>query len=448
MFPAIRDGIRDLRQGFGSDLISLGLKSSDPFGFDTTLNLEQQKLNRLRGMLGGGGPSWSGENVTESTAMSLSVVWACRRIMPLSLMREVNGEKNPAPKHPLFAAVHDAPNSEMSDMEWREFQTDQVVAGGNAFAHVVRRSGVGTAYGFEPIAPGCVRTDRDSLKRLVYLVKEGNEQEKPYTIIPGKPQDILHVRGLGSDGIWGYSVIGKARQSLGASQSAEKYASKFYAAGGRVPYVIEQANKFKTTEMFEQWRDDWNRFYGNSDNWHQAVVMEPGMVYKQIGLSPEDAQFLETRQYNIPEICRWFLISPHMVGDLSRATFSNIEHLALQFVKFTLTAWIKRWEKALWRCALTPDEQSQGYYFKHNVDGLLRGDFAARMAGHAVALQNGFANIDETRELEDRNALPNGAGKAYHIQLNQATVPGTGEPMAAEKGILAKTTGGDTTNGN
>ncbi len=457
MFPAIRDGFRSLREGFGAEPISLGLKGlnpSDQFGFDTTLGLEQQKLNRLRGILGGGGPSWSGETVTEQTALNLSVVWACRRIisesvafMPLQLMREVSGEKSPATKHPLYAAVHDQPNSEMSDMEWRETQTDQVVSGGNAFAYITRRSGTGTAVGFQPICPGSVRWDRDSSKHLVYFVKEGNEQEKSYTVTDNKPQDLLHVRGLGNNGIWGYSVISMARQSMGAAQATEKYAGRFYAAGGRVPYVLEMAQKFKSEEVYKQFRDEWNRFYGDSSNWHQAVIMEPGMTYKQVGLSPEDAQFLETRSHNVLELCRWFLISPHMVGDLSRATFSNIEHLALQFVKFTLTAWIRRWEKALWRCALTNDEKSAGYYFKHNVDGLLRGDFAARMTGYSTALQNGFLNIDEVRDLEDRNPLVGGSGQAYHIQLNQATVPGTGEPMAAEKGILAKGSG-DTNNGN
>jgi len=457
MFPAIRDAFRGLLAG-DAEPISLCLKGyqqPDNFGFDTTVNLEQQKLNRLRSILGGGGPSWSGEQVTDATAMNLSVVWACRRIisesvalMPCQLMREVSGSKEPQIKHPLYTAVHDEPNSDMSDMEWRETQTDQVVSGGNSFSYIVRRGTPDkTAIGFEPIQPGCVRADRNKSKQLVYIVKEGNEQESTYTVVPGKPQDLLHVRGLGGNGIWGYSVIGMARQSLGAAISADKYASRFYASGGRVPYVLERTLPFKNDEMGKQFREDWNRFYGNSDNWHQAPIMEPGMTYKQIGLSPEDAQFIETRQYNIPEICRWFLISPNMVGELSRTLASNAEHLAEQFVKFTLAAWIRRWEKALRRCALTPEEKGKGYYFKHNMDGLLRGDFQTRMAGYATALQNGYLNIDEVRDLEDRNALPDGSGQAYHIQLNQATVPGTGEPMAAEKGILAKGSGG-TSNGN
>ena len=104
----------------------------------------------------------------------------------------------------------------------------------------------------------------------------------------------------------------------------------------------------------------------------------------------------------------------------------------------TLTAWLVRWEQELRRCVLTPDEKESGYYFRHNVNGLLRGDFASRMAGYASALQNGHSNIDEVRDLEDLNPLPGGAGQAYHIQLNMTTVPGTGQPMITEQGILAK----------
>lgn len=445
MFPAIRSAFRDLRQGFGSDLTRLDLKDcfqSDQFGFDTTVGLEQQKLNRLRGILNGYGPSWSGENVNDRSSLNHSVVWACRRIiaesvafLPLSLMRQRGDVKEPATDHPVYGLLHDEPNPEMSDMEFRETLTDQVVAGGNAFSRIVRRSSDKTAIAFWPITNGSVTIDRNQARELVYVVRDRDDQERTYTVQANRPQDLLHVRGLGSDGIIGYSVITMARQSIGTGLSTEKYAAKFFAAGGRVPYTIELQNKFKTDQDFQKWRADWNTFYANSDNWHQAAMLEPGMVYKQIGLSPEDSQFLETRNFGVSELCRWFLISPDMVGDMSKATLNNMEQLALRFVKMTLTAWIVRWEKALRRCVLTPQEKADGYFFRHNVNALLRGDFASRMAGYASALQNGHLSINEVRDLEDRNGID--GGDDHHIQLNMQSLPGE-TPTASQAAALVR----------
>jgi HK97 family phage portal protein len=150
----------------------------------------------------------------------------------------------------------------------------------------------------------------------------------------------------------------------------------------------------------------------------------------------KDSQMIEYREQIISEICRWFSISPHLVGDLSRATFSNIEHLFLEFKQMTLQTWINRWEQEFWRCVLTDEEKTQGYRLRLNVDELLRGDFASRMNGYASALQNGHMNIDEVRTIEGRNKLPNGAGANYHVQLNMQTVDKIGEepPAASGKG--------------
>jgi HK97 family phage portal protein len=433
----IIDRVKSWVNGWGAAPIALDLKNAN-FGFDPVSLGEAAKRERLRGMLSSFGPSWSGENVTDETAMQLSTVWCCRRVisesiamMPLRLMVEKNGEKNPARAHPLYNKLHYSPNPEMTTMSLRETMTDQMLAGGNAFAKIVRRSGSGTALELWPIRPEAVTIDRDQAKRLVYVVKDGTD--KTYAVEAGKPQDVLHVHGLGSDGRRGYSVITMARQSMGTTLAAERHVGRFYARGGRLPYNLKLQQKWATTQQAEQFREDWNKIYSNP---HEAPILEPNVEYQQTGLNFADAQLLESRQFSIPEICRWFLLTPHMVGDLSRATFSNIEQLVLHFVKFTLQAWITRWEQDFWRCVLTPEEQAAGYFLKHNVDGLLRGDFQARMAGFASALQNGEVNIDEVRDLEDRNPLPNGAGKAYHIQMNMATVPGTGEPTVAEQGIL------------
>lgn len=437
MFPALAQALRELKQGFGSQPEPLSLKSAN-----VTLDLvnaewlSRNGYSRLSAAWNGGEGSWAGERVSVDTAQNHSVVWACKRIisesiafMPLFMMQETSKGKFPVKDLPLATGLHNCPNEEMTTMEFRETLTGHCLLQGNAYAQIVRRSGTDVAQELYPLQPGQVKSERDKQKRLVYVVKDGNSQSKSYTIERGKAQDILHVRGPGFDGVTGYSVVSMARQSWGTANATERFAANFYANGGRVPYNLKLSQSFKDDTKFDKFRADWEALYSQP---HKVPILEPWLEYQQTGMSFEDAQFLGMRQFNIPEICRWFLVSPHLVGDLSRATFSNIEQLALEFVKMTLMAWITRWEQSMWRCLLTPEEKGKGFYFKHNMNGLLRGDFLTRMQGYSIALQNGFKNIDEVKDLEDENPLPDGAGQAYHIQLNQATVPGTGEPMPAE----------------
>lgn len=438
MFPAIKQAWREFRQNAEGGPISLGLKS---VSFSTT-SLDETFLRKhpqIREALGGGAPAWSGESVSEATSLNHSVVWACTRVisevagmLPLPLMQRRNGGRYPVPEHSLYSVLHDEPNEQMSAMEFRETMTARCVLRGNAYARIVRRPGTGEVIALYPTA---ARPDRSKSGSLVYLVKDGNEQEKTITVEAGKAHEILHLRGLGFDGLSGVSVVGMARQSIGNALAAERHAGKFWANGGRLPYTLSLEKNFKTDQEFEQFRADWEDIYRQP---HKAPMLLPGMKYERIGLNATDSQFLETRQWGVPELCRWFLMRPHIIGDLSRATDNNIEHQSIEFVTMTMMAWFVRWEQGIYRCLLTPDEKGQGFYAKHNVNALLRGDFKSRMEGYSIALQNGKNNIDEVRALEDENPLPNGAGAAHHFQLNMQTLPGTGEPTAAERSAMAK----------
>jgi HK97 family phage portal protein len=440
LFPAIRDAFKDLVQGFGSDSISLGLKDANPADSNPNDWYARNGYREIAALAGAGVASWAGESVTISTALNHSVVWACNRIisepvgfLPLNLYQRKNKEKQLATAHPMFSAFHDQPNPEMTAARFRETGTSQCVLGGNAYAKIERRSGTGTAMELYLLDPCQVRIDREKTgaKRLVYVVKDGST-ETSYTVKPDKPHDILHVPGISGNGICGYSVISMARQSLGTAIATEHNVGNFYRNGGRVPYILQMAQKFKSDADFDRFRANWEKVYSQS---HRAPILENGTTYKQIGLSHSDAQLLETRQFSIPEICRWFSVSPHMVGDLSQATFSNIEQLALDFVKFTLAAWLNRWEQELHRCVLTTEERAAGYYFKFNINGLLRGDFVSRMSGYSTMLQNGIANINEVRDLEDWNPFDGGDG--HHIQLNMQTLPG-GEPLPSQTPQLVR----------
>lgn len=395
-------------------------------------------LDRARG---GSSASWSGEHVNETTALNHSTVWACKRritecvaMLPLSL--QVSNDKGSFPfrEHAMYGALKYSPNPEMTAMSFRESLTGHSLMHGNCYAQIFRRSGTGEAMELWPLMPEQVTQDREKSgqKRLVYIVKEGNSPAKAYTVTTGKNQEILHVPGMSYDGIFGYSVLTMARQSFGTAIATERNVGRFFGNGGRVPYNLKLTQKFPTGQDFDKFRADWEAIYNNP---HKVPIIEPWFDYQQTGLSMADAQMLESRQFGIPEVCRWFLLSPHLVGDLSRATFSNIEHLSIEFVNYTLMPWLKRWEDNLWRCVLTSDEKSKGLYFKHNVNALLRGDFLARMQGYATSLQNGWMSQNEVRDLEDLNGFE--GGDDFHIQLNMQTLPG-GTPTDSQTAALKK----------
>jgi HK97 family phage portal protein len=440
VFPAITDAVKSIaknvRDAFDDRPVQLELKEGG-ISFDA-VNVGWYTRNGYPGiytLLSGGMPAWSGEPVSLETSLNHSVVWACNRLIsetqgatPLVMLQRMNGAKRLADDMPMFSALQHAPNDEMSAMSFQETRTSHCALQGNGYAQIIRRSGTGTAVQLNALDPSQVTVDREKTgqKRLVYVIKHGiggvaGNNETTYTVTPGKPQDILHIRGLGWDGLRGYSVITMARQSIGTSLSVERNVARFYAGGGRVPYLLKFDKRFESDVAFDKFRVDWEKTYAEP---HKVPILDGlGATYQQTGLSAVDSQMLETRLFDIHEICRWFLMSPHLVGDLSRATFSNIEQLALEFVKITMQPWFTRWEQDLWRCVLTPDEKAAGFYFKHNTNELLRGDFLTRMQGYSIQLQNGIASPNEIRDLEDWNPFP--GGDAHHIQLNMQPV-GTG----------------------
>lgn len=443
LFPELRSLLKRFLPD-SDEPISLGLKDVT----FNTVNVDWYARNgfpQLYSILGGGSSAWSGESVTLQTALNHSVVYACKAIIcesvgiiPPSVLQSKNGDKRHAEEHPMYAAMKDSPNDEITSQCFREMLTGHCVMGGNGYARIYRRSGTNVANELQPLLPEQVMPDREKTgrKRLVYVLKnEHGATDKTFTVEKGKPQDILHLRGLGWDGVSGHSVIHMARQSIGAAIAAERNVARFWANGGRVPYIIEMEGRFRDDEEFKKFRDDWQQTYAEPG---KAPILELGKKYKQIGMSMADSQALEGRQFSIPEIARWFSVSPHLVGDLSRATFSNIEHLTLEFVKMTLTKWLVRWEQSFKLQVLTPEERAQGYTLHHNVNALLRGDFKTRMEGYASALQNGHMNIDEVRELEDRNKLANGAGRHHHIQTNMGTIKAGGQIQPAESSSLVR----------
>ena len=254
-----------------------------------------------------------------------------------------------------------------------------------------------------------------------------------------KPEDVLHVVGLGFDGLVGYSPIAMAKNSIGMAIACEEFGAKFFSNGATPGGVLEHPNTIKDPEKV---RESWTNTFGGSGNSNKIAVLEEGMKYHPISINPNEAQFLETRKFQLNEIARIFRVPPHMIGDLEKSSFSNIEQQSLEFVKYTLEPWVARWEQAIVRRLLN-EEEKKTYFVKFNLEGLLRGDYKSRMDGYAVARQNGWMSANDIRQLENLDMIPEeDGGNAYlvngnMIPLNYALNKKIEEDEKSEEEILA-----------
>ena len=370
------------------------------------------------------GGSTSGKAVTERSAMQMTAVYSCVRILaeaiaglPLHLYTyKEDGGKEKAIGHPLYLLLHDEPNPEMSSFVFRETLMTHLLLWGNAYAQIIR-NGKGEVVALYPLMPNRMTVDRDSSGQLFYSYQMANSDAptmKAGTVIL-KPSDVLHIPGLGFDGLVGYSPIAMAKNAIGLAIATEEYGAKFFANGATPGGLLEYPGTVKDPDRV---RESWNKGFSGSQNAGKVAILEEGMKYTPISIAPEQAQFLETRKFQINEIARIFRVPPHMVGDLEKSSFSNIEQQSLEFVKYTLDPWVARWEQSLSRALFTPEEKKQ-YFFKFNVEGLLRGDYQSRMNGYATARQNGWMSANDIRELENLDRIPaEEGGDLYLINGN------------------------------
>ena len=370
------------------------------------------------------GGTTSGKTVTERSAMQMTAVYSCVRILseavaglPLHLYRyKEDGGKEKALDHPLYRLLHDEPNPEMSSFVFRETLMTHLLLWGNAYAQVIR-NGKGEVIALYPLMPNKMSVDRDENGRLYYTYYRGSDEamkSRDFAVIL-QPSDVLHIPGLGFDGLVGYSPIAMAKNAIGMAIACEEYGAKFFANGAAPGGVLEHPGTIKDPQRV---RESWQSTFGGSGNANKIAVLEEGMKYTPIGISPEQAQFLETRKFQINEIARIFRVPPHMVGDLEKSSFSNIEQQSLEFVKYTLDPWVTRWEQSIQRALLSQGEKAV-YFAKFNLEGLLRGDYQSRMNGYAIGRQNGWMSANDIRELENLDRIPaEEGGDLYLINGN------------------------------
>jgi HK97 family phage portal protein len=347
------------------------------------------------------GQSISGKIVNERSSMQTTAVFACVRIiaetvasLPLHTYRYKDDGKEKMYTHPLYRLLHDEPNPEMTSFTLRETLMTHILLWGNAYCQIIR-NGKGQVVSLYPLLPDKMTVDRDGKGNLYYAYrKEG------VTHYLG-PEDVLHVPGLGFDGVMGYSPVALAKNAIGLNIAAEEYGGRFFANNAMPSGILSTAGTLKDPTKV---RDAWQSAYGGSSNSNKVAVLEDGLQYQAISMPNSDAQFLETRKFQIEEICRIFQVPPHMVADLSKSSFSNIENQSISFVVHTIRPWLVRLEQAMNKKLFLESEKGK-CFVSFNASALMRGDYKSRMDGYAIGIQNGFFSVNDVRKMENMDLI-------------------------------------------
>ena len=378
------------------------------------------------------GPSKTGVEVAESTSLMLAPVWACVRCisetiasLPLNVYRRLeDGGKEKYPLHPVHELLHSKPNPEMTAFQFREIAVEHLLLWGNFYAQIIH-DGWGKPIELWPLRPDQMdifRSETDNTLRYKYRPVGTSE----IRIFPAT--DILHIPGLGFNGVTGYSVITMAREAIGLGIAAEEFACRFFANDATPPTLLTHPGKLSEKAQ-QNLRDSWNKVHQGLDNKFKFAILEEGLDVKTIGMPLKDAQFLELRKFQRTEICSIFRTPPHMIGDLEKATFSNIEQQSIDFVVNTIRPWLVRLEQA-YKLKLFNEREQKRYFVEHVIDGLLRGDSGARAQYYNTMFNTGVYSINDIRELENKNPIPH--GDKHFVPMNMQEL-GDKKPEKEEK---------------
>lgn len=355
----------------------------------------------------GGGLSDSGMSVSKRSSMQVTAVFRCVSILagtiaslPLVVYeRTKDGEKKPAPQHPAYRLLHDAPNEAMTSFTWREHLMASLLLDGNGFSPI-RWGGNGYPLEFVPVMPEQCKVLRTQKNGLAYVVTDHSGAQ--YSVPAG---DMLHVPGLGFDGLRGMSVISAvARQSVGLAMAMDGQLAKLHANGARPSGVVEVEGSMGA-EAFTRLKNEFERLHSGVTNSGKTVFLDKGMKWTPASINPADAQMLETRRFQVSDIARIFGVPPHMIGETDKSTSwgSGIEQMTIGFVQYSIRPWLVRIEQEFNRKLF-----GRNFFCEFNLEGLLRGDSKTRAEFYASGIQNGWMKPNEARKLENLSPDPNG----------------------------------------
>jgi len=370
----------------------------------------------------------SKEKVNNDTALTVSTFYAIIRNisediakLPLNIYRKEGAYRYEETGHPISLLLNYKPNDDMTAMSFRESRNAQMMGWGNGFAFIERYTD-GTVKALWPLRPDRVKLKEANSGQIYYEVTDEKGSVKNEW-----PENIFHGKGLGASAYWGYNIAALASQSIGAGIAIDKFAGSYFGNGLHPSGNLEHPSTL-SGEAQKRLKDQFEKQLQGSGNAHGLLVLEEGMKFSQNFIDPKASQLIETRQFSVSEFCRWLRIPPHKVADLSRATFSNIEQQNIDYVTDSLLGWCKRWELEVWSKLLTEKEKRDGYFARHVVEYLLRGDIQTRYNAYSQLWDRGILCANEIRAKEDMNPID--GGDKYFIPLNYTTIEKAGQDDA------------------
>ncbi|HHX8487657.1 TPA: phage portal protein [Vibrio diabolicus] len=347
-----------------------------------------------------------GSGVSVESAMGLSAVYSCIGVLgrsmgqlPLHVMRrDAKGVVSRATDHPVYYLLHDEPNPFQTSYDWRESGMVHVSGWGNHYTEIVRHPRSGEVRELGLIRPWESNLVKTTSGRHTYAVTADDARARAVS-----PEDMIHIKAIGSDGKVGKSPITQCREAFALGLETQGYGNQFFRSGGKPTGIVSvksQLEKSSWERLLDRWRKSKAEMQSN-DN--KTLFLPSELAYQSITIPPEDAQFLETRKFSRSEVAGIYNVPAHMINDLEKATFSNISEQAIQFVRHTMIPWVVKWEQELNRKLFTEQERRAGYYVKFNLNGLLRGTAQERAEFYSKAIRDGWMTRNQVRELEDMN---------------------------------------------
>ena len=385
------------------------------------------------------GPASAGINVNQWNAMQLSAVYACIRVLsetvaqlPLNVHRRTKIGSELANEHPLHNLLHNEPNAWMTSFVWREISQGHLCSWGNAYSYIERNK-KGEPLSLFPLLPD--RTCPVIEQGRLFYTTTINEQ-----LLKLRASDVLHIPALGFDGVMGLSPISLHREAIGLGMAAQTFGARFFGSGATLAGILKHPGKLKRKaenpddpSPVDRLRRQFSDLFAGLNNSHKVAVLEEGMNFERIGVPPNDAQFLETRKFQITEIARVFNVPSHMINDLDHATFNNISELSIGFLRYTMTPWLVRWEQEINRKLFITPQDKQRYFVKFSVGGLLRGTSKERAESYKMGIEGGWLSRNEVRKLEDLNPVQGLDQYLVPLNMGDGQKPPAGERNSASQ---------------
>lgn len=372
----------------------------------------------------GSEPTSSGLRVNRNAALGYAAVWKAQSMIsrdvaktPLNVYRRgADGAREKDSKHPAFALLRRRPNQWMTAFAFRQTLTHHVLMHGNGYAYIYR-NGRGDPMDLVPLAP-----------EKTYPVLEGGDL-KYITEVEGglrklDPFNVLHIKGMGADGLVGYSVLHVARESLGIGIAARQFGSVFFR-NRAVPSMVIEVPGAVSDEQIKQVKDAWNRLYSGLDSSHKVAVLKFGAKITPLAHNAKDSQLLETRQFEVREVANWFGVPPHKLGDTTRTAYASLEQENQSYLDEALDGWFVAWEEECAAKLLTDKERENDTHFVEFMrSAIVRADIAARFGAYNTAINGGWMSPDEARAKENDRPIEGGAGKWFRFPLNMGAIDG------------------------